>query len=79
MNSYLLSLIALDIARERTRQAEHRWLEASLIDAEPERVSTVRRGAARLLAAVSIGSASIVRRLDSCVADDLGRTLSPAE
>jgi hypothetical protein len=79
VNAYLLSLIALDVARERTRQAEHHWLEANLIEAQPERVSTVRRGTARLLAAVSIGSASIVRRLDSCVADDLGRTLSAAE
>lgn len=78
MNAYLLSLIALDVARERTRQAEHRWLEASLIET-PERVSTIRRGAARALAAVSIGSASIVRRLDACVADDIGRTLAPAE
>ena len=79
MNSYLLSLIALDVAREKTRQAEHRWLEASLLDAGPERGSSVRRGTARLLAAVSIGSATIARKLDSCVADDLGRTLAPAE
>lgn len=79
MNAYLLSLIALDVARQRTREAERHWLEASLVDSMPERVSPLRRGTVRLLAAVSIGSASIVRRLDSCVADDLGRTLAPAE
>ena len=79
MNTYLLSLIALDVAREKTRQAENHWLEASLFEAGPERVSAVRRGTAQLLAAFSIGSATVVRKLDSCVADDLGRTLAPAE
>lgn len=79
MNHYLYTFLALDIARQRTREAEQRWLEGSLIATSTSRVSRLRRLAARSLAAVSRGSASIVRRLDECVADDLGRTLAAAE
>lgn len=79
MNAYFYSLIALDVARERTREAEAYWLAASVAGAAPARVSRVRRMAARALAAVSHGSANAVRRLDSHVADDLGRKLAPAE
>ncbi len=45
----------------------------------PSRATTIRRRAAQLLAAVSRGCAGVVRRLDARVADDLGRTLAPAE
>ena len=31
------------------------------------------------VAAVSLGTAGVARRLDSCVADDLGRTLAAAK
>lgn len=90
MNHYLLSFLALDIARERAREAEQRWLESTLhgyelhvtlghVRTAPSRATRLRRLAAQLLAAVSRGSAAIVRRLDACVADDLGRTLAPAE
>ena len=79
MNHYLYTFLALDIAQQRTREAEQRWLEGSLIATSTSRVSRLRRLAARSLATVSRGSASIVRRLDECVADDLGRTLAPAE
>ena len=79
MNSYLLSLIALDVARERTREAEHRWLEATMVDSTPARPSRVRRAAARVLAAVSLRTAGVARRLDNRVADDLGRTLAAAK
>ncbi|MDO8485027.1 MAG: hypothetical protein Q7S35_08785 [Candidatus Limnocylindrales bacterium] len=79
MNHYLYSLLALDIARQRSREAEQHWLESALIGTAPSRASRLRRVAAQLLASVSRGSASIVRRLDSCVADDLGRALAPAE
>jgi hypothetical protein len=72
---YLISLLALDIAREREREAEQRWLVAGA----PSRPPRLRRLAARLLATISRGSASIARRLDSCIADDLGRSLAPAE
>ena len=79
MNAYLYLLLALDVARERTREAEEHWLAQELAGLAPARPSPLRRPAARVLAAVSRGSAAIVRRLDECVADDLGRTLAPAE
>ena len=41
--------------------------------------SPLRRPAARVLAALSRGSAAAVRRLDDCIADDLGRSLAPSE
>jgi hypothetical protein len=79
VNHYLYAFFALDIARQRTKEAERRWLEASLARSAPSRASRLRRLAARLLASVSRGFASVVRRLDECVADDLGRALAPAE
>jgi hypothetical protein len=79
VNHYLYAFLALDIARQRTREAEQHWLEAKLVAGAPSRASSLRRFAARSLAAVSRAFASIVRRLDACVADDLGRTLAPAE
>lgn len=79
MNHYLYAFLALDIAQQRSREAEARWLEASLTAAGPSRASRLRRPVALLLAAVSRGTASVVRRLDDCVADDLGRTLAPAD
>ena len=83
MNSYLLSYLALDIARERSRDAERSWLESQdwleLPRTGPSQGTRLRRLIARLLASVSRGFASIVRRLDSHVADDLGRGLAPAE
>ena len=41
--------------------------------------SHVRRAMALVLAALSRGSAAAVRRLDECVADDIGRALAPSE
>lgn len=79
MTHYTYAFLALDIARQRTQEAERRWLEASLAADAPQRSSRLRRFAAVALASVSRGTASIVRRLDDCVADDLGRTLAPAE
>lgn len=79
MNANFYSLIALDLARERTREAEAHWLAASLAGTQPTRPSRVRRLAATALAAISRGTANAVRRLDSCIADDLGRELAPAK
>jgi hypothetical protein len=79
VNSYLYAYLAMDMAQQRTREAEARFLEHSLRASAPESGSTVRSLAARAVASVSRGSASIVRRLDDRVADDLGRTLAPAE
>jgi len=79
VNHYTYAILALDIARERSAEAERDYLASQLAAGLPYRTSTVRRLAARLIAAFSRGSASIVRRLDECVADDLGRSLAPAE
>lgn len=79
MNHYAYGLLALDIARQRSLEAERHYLETQLAAAIPARPSAVRRLAAQVVAAFSRGSARIVRRLDDCVADELGRTLAPAE
>jgi hypothetical protein len=77
MNHYAYVLMMLDIARQQSA-SERRYLEARLA-ADMPASSGLRRLAARLVASVSRGSASIVRKLDDCVADELGRTLAPAE
>ena len=41
--------------------------------------SSVRRPAALVLAALSRRAVAVVRRLDECVAEDLGRTMSSIE
>jgi hypothetical protein len=76
VNQYLISMIALDVARERTREAEEHYRARQLTAGRPSIVSRGRRQTARLLASVSLGSAAVVRRLDTHVADDLGRTLA---
>ena len=79
MNHYAYGLLALDIARQRTLEAEQHYLETQLAATIQGRPSATRRLAANVVAAFSRGSARIVRRLDECVADELGRTLAPAE
>jgi hypothetical protein len=79
VNAYFYSLLALDIARERTREAEQNWLAASVIGVAPSRMSGGRRVTAKLLAVISRSSANAAGRLDSRVADDLRRTLALAE
>ncbi len=77
--NHLYAMLALDIARERTREARHYWLAASLVADRPARTTQLRRQLARVLAAVSRGAAWVARQLDSPTADDLGRALAPAE
>jgi hypothetical protein len=74
---------ALELADRKAREAElaherHR-LVALANQARPVRRSLVRRSAAQLVAMVSLTAAVVVRRLDECVADDLGRSLTPTE
>lgn len=73
------ALIALDLARERTREADAHRLAAIAQSALPERPSWPRRGLAHGFALLSRGSAAVTRRLDECVADDLGRSLAPTD
>ena len=79
MNHQLYSFLALSLANERAAEADaYRRLSRAKAEEEAS-PSFLRRSLARGLAAVSRGSASVVRRLDSCVADDLGRSLAPTE
>ena len=78
MNSYY-AMLALDLADDRAREARERRLARLAREGQMEQPSVVRRGLARATAAVSLGAAAVTRRLDECVADDLGRTLAVAD
>jgi hypothetical protein len=73
------TLYALEVSRDREREIQSRLLLAQAPDDLTSHPSPLRRPVARVLAAVSRGSAAAVRRLDDCIADDLGRSLSPSE
>ena len=79
MNHQLYSFLALSLANERAAEADRyrQWATAKAM--QPSSPSLLRRSLARAVATVSRGSAWIVRRLDSCIADDLGRSLAPTE
>lgn len=79
MNHQLYSFLALSLASERAAEADRYRRLAAARTFAPSSPSLVRRSLARAMAAISLGSAGIVRRLDSCMADDLGRSLAPTE
>ena len=66
MTPNLLALIALDVAHERTLEAQRERLARSVRRDAP---GPLRSGLARVAAAVSIGAASVARRLDERVVD----------
>ena len=77
-----LTLYALEVSEDREREinAERLLAEQRRLLSDPDngrRLAVVRHPVALVLAALSRGSAAAVRRLDECVADDLGRALSP--
>ena len=72
-------MLALDLANDRVREAREQRLAQLARESRTEQPSVFRRGLARATAAVSLGAASMTRRLDECVADDLGRTLAAAD
>jgi len=86
MNTYY-ALLALDLANERSREIEQMRLERLAREGReaydwlpgPDLGSGVRRGLARATAAISLGAAAATRRLDECVAEDLGRSLAVAD
>ncbi len=76
------TLYALEVMRDREREARNDRLAAEFRAASvsvAERPSRLRRPAALIFAAVSRGSAAAVRRLDDCVAEDLGRSMAATE
>ena len=79
MHHQLYTYLALELARERAEEANRYRLAQLAAEGRPSSPSLLRRSLARGLAAVSRGSASVARRLDSCIADDLGRSLAPTE
>jgi hypothetical protein len=76
---YHMSIIALDIARERAEEADRHRQATLAKSAQPSRPSFVRRSTARALAGVSLASAAAVRHLDAGVAEDLQHGLAHAE
>lgn len=73
---YLYTFIVLDLVESRAREARMaRFADTFRV----ERPSFVRRALAQGLAAVARATASITRRLDETVADDLGRALATSE
>jgi hypothetical protein len=74
MQSYY-TFIALELAEERTREAERQRLASLSRAARGGSERSIRRSAALILATLSRGSAAIARRLDDGVADDLGAPL----
>jgi hypothetical protein len=71
MHSYY-TFIALDLAAERSREADNQRLAAI---ARSGRDGSTRRTVAVGLAALGRLVAATVRRLDECVADDLAESI----
>jgi hypothetical protein len=75
--------VANELREERIRDSlrAYRSRELAALSAQDRasRTSTVRRRFALALAAVSRGTVTVVRWLDECVADDLGRQMTPTE
>ena len=76
---HVYTILALDLANERTRDARVMRRAEHLATEGPARPSVVRRALAYALAAVSQGSAAAARRLDAVTADEFGRNLSPTD
>lgn len=75
------TMYALEIARDHEAEADNDRLVALARAGRPQtpRTARLRRPTALVLAAFSRGTAAAVRRLDDCVADDLGRALASTE
>ena len=71
------SFVALEIAEQRRREADQDRLAALARAGRKENDGSFRRSTAVVLAALSSASASLVRRLDARVADDLAERLGP--
>jgi hypothetical protein len=76
---YVYSLLALELAQDRAREAREAHRAALASRGGSERPSFARRTLAQGFAAVSRGSAAAVRQLDDVVADDLGRAFAPGK
>lgn len=73
------TFLAMDLARERSEWADRHRLAAIARGDTADRPSLPRQALAHSFALISRSSAWATRRLDECVADDLGRRLSPTD
>ena len=71
------AFVALELAEQRRREADQDRLAALARAGRPQNDRSNRRSIAVALASVSSAAASLVRRLDQCVADDLAERLGP--
>lgn len=89
MHSYY-AMLALDLANDRSREAEELRLVRLVRESQKDRAeydwlpiddrpSALRRGLARATAAVSLSAAAATRRLDERKAEDLGRAIAMAD
>jgi len=77
--THLYTYVALDIARERAREAELDHRARLATRDHVARPGFVRRGLANGLAIVSRGTASAARRLDAVAAEDLTTAVATAK
>ena len=71
------AFLALELAQDRSAEADRYRLAARARAGQQEAgPGRVRHAFALALAALTRGSATIVRRLDDCVADDLGQSIA---
>ena len=73
---HVYTVLALDIARQRSEEADAARRAQLAVAARGTEHGIVRRGLASGLAVVARGSAAAVRRLDECTSDDLTRALT---
>ena len=71
------AFVALQLAEERAREADRHRLAALANASRPRNRRSIRRSTAVAVASISSAAASVVRRLDECVADDLAERLGP--
>jgi hypothetical protein len=74
--NHLYTIVALDIARDRAREADMSRRAALARQGRTGQPGIVRRSLANGFALVSRGSAAAVRRLDDGIGEDLGRALA---
>ena len=76
---HLADELAAERVRDSLRAFDRRQLVALATHGGPSREAAMRGSAARALAAVTRGIVALDRRLAECVAEDLGRALTPTE
>ena len=79
MHPYIFQAFEATRERELDQDLEHFRMMVEIRALQDTRPSRIRRVAALGFAAVSRGAAGAVRRLDDCVAEDLGRSFAATE